>query len=57
VVSGLCITPHQRRDDRPPELCPQYHANYYAAFVQTQMGIASKRCATRRKAPEITDYG
>jgi hypothetical protein len=32
-AAGRCETSTQRRDDGAPGLRPQYHADYYGAFV------------------------
>ncbi len=41
------------RDDGPPELCPQYHADYYAAFVLDPDGHHIEAVCHAPQAPEI----
>ena len=43
------------RDDGAPELCPQYHAHYYAAFVRDPDGHRLEAVCHAPEAPEITD--
>lgn len=42
------------RDDGPPELCPQYHADYYAAFVLDPDGHCVEAVCHAPQVPEIT---
>ena len=41
------------RDDGPPELCPQYRADYYAAFILDPDGHRVEAVCHAPQAPEI----